>query len=145
MLPVGLAIAAWLSSLVARKLRLSADSDLRARLDTAFAGGIGLATQVAQERARNISNVSVQNDILREVVAYVNRTVPGTIQDLKLTPERVTEIAKGRMGASALLPLPDPAAPAKIPTTSAPQVPGPVSGQISGQISGFLSGQGPRP
>ncbi len=96
-----LALGTWAVTWVVRKLKLSADSEVRAYLDAALRRGIDFAIEKAQRNGEDIARVSVRSRMAADALNYAVAHVPGALRHFQLTPEKVRDLIVARLPEAA--------------------------------------------
>lgn len=92
------AVTAWVGRWVVIKLKLGADSEIRAYLDQALNAGVSLAVGKMRDRlAAGPVTIEVKNEIVAMAANYAVARVPDALNRFGITPESLAEMIEARL------------------------------------------------
>lgn len=95
-----LALGSWAATWLVKKLKLSADSEVRLYLDQALQRGVTYAVEHARTRGADLARVEVRNEIVAKAASYAATRVPDALKHFNVTPEQVKAMVIARLPAS---------------------------------------------
>lgn len=94
-----MATGTWAMSRLSTKLKLSSDSEIRKYLQDAMERGVSFAVGAASEKAKNMSEIEVRNEMVRDAANYVISKTPDALTSLGVTHEAVHDLVRARLAA----------------------------------------------
>lgn len=92
-----LAIGTWAINWVARKFKLSADSEVRKTLQEALANGVNFGANKLREAGAGLSTVETRYKIVAEAANYVSKRTPDALAYFKISPEGLHDLITARL------------------------------------------------
>ena len=94
-----MAFGTWAIARLSTKLKLSSDSEVRKYLQDALERGVSFAVGVASEKAKDVSEIQVRNEMVRDAANYVIAKTPDALKRLGVTDEAVRDLVRARLAA----------------------------------------------
>ncbi|MGD9539074.1 MAG: hypothetical protein AB7P52_17715 [Alphaproteobacteria bacterium] len=98
-----LALGGYGIKLLTAKLKLEADSEVRAYLEDALYRGVDYALQVARSKGQDVAQIEVRTQMVGEAAGFLARQVPDALKRFGITPDKLAQMIIAR-----LPPLPPP-------------------------------------
>ncbi len=92
-----MASGTWAIARLSTKLKLSSDSEVRKYLQDAMERGVSFAVGVAKEKTKDMNEVEVRNEIVRDASNYVIAKTPDALKSLGVTNEAVQDLVRARL------------------------------------------------
>jgi hypothetical protein len=93
------AVLSWAGGLLARKLKLEADSEVRRYLDEAIRRAIDYGVSRAREFGKDLSEVDVRSEIVADAVDYLIPKIPDALKRFGITPDALADMVRARLPA----------------------------------------------
>ncbi len=90
-------LGSWAIARLSTKLKLSSDSEVRKYLQEALERGVSFAVGVASEKSKDLSEVEVRNEMVRDAANYVITKTPDALKSLGVTDEAVQDLVRARL------------------------------------------------
>ena len=94
-----MAFGTWAIARLSTKLKLSSDSEMRKYLQNALERGVSFAVGVASEKAKEVNEIEVRNEMVRDAANYVIAKTPDALKSLGFTHEAVRDLVRARLAA----------------------------------------------
>lgn len=95
------AAATWALRLLMRKLRLSADNEVRLYLEAALQAGLGAGLAKARNMATDTPKIELKSAVVAEAANYAIARVPDALKRFGLTDDAVREMVLARLERAA--------------------------------------------
>lgn len=80
------------------RFKVANNADLTGKLELALNAAAGAAYKFAASHEGGLSNVAVHNGALATAASYVATSMPDTLKQLGITPDRVSAMVSARLG-----------------------------------------------